>query len=87
MEKKNNNLKSIKKAPSYIQRNSHSILGWIQSRNSAGQKGVAWYIQSDEKEKSTAKNTILARLLFQFEGQREFYRKEKKLRRVQSLKH
>ena len=26
-KKKKNNLKSIKKAPSYIQRNSHSILG------------------------------------------------------------
>ena len=28
-------------------------------------------------EKSTAKNTILARLLFQFKGQREFTEKKK----------
>ena len=77
MAKIKNIKRSEGKVMSYIQRNSHSILGWIQSRNSAGQKGVAWYIQSDEKEKSTAKNTILARLLFQFKGQREFTEKKK----------
>ena len=35
--------------------------------NSAGQKGVARYIQSDEREKSTTKNTLPSKALVQIQ--------------------
>ena len=40
-----------RKATSYIQGNFHKTISWPFSRNFAGQKGVAWYIQSDERKK------------------------------------
>ena len=31
--------------------NSHQVISWFLHRNSASQKGMEWYIKSDEREK------------------------------------
>ena len=36
----------------YLQGNLHKAMGRFLCRNSAGQKRVAWHIQSSEKEES-----------------------------------
>ena len=70
------NIKSNKgKATSYIQGNFYKTISWIFSRNFAGQKGVAWYIQSDERKKSVTKNTLLSKAIIQiWRRDKEFYR-------------
>ena len=39
------------------------------SKETCRPEGVARYIQSDKREKSTAKSTLPARLLFRFNGE------------------
>ena len=41
-----------------IQGNSHQAISWFLNRNSTSQKGMAQYIESDEREEPTAKNTL-----------------------------
>ena len=57
----------------YVQRNSHMTVSKFFSRNFAGQKGIAWYIQGVGKEKKhlSTKNS-LSGLSFRIEGEREF---------------
>ena len=61
-------LKATREATSYIQRNSHKVMSCLFSTNFAGQKGVAWYIQSAERKK-TYNQEYLARLSFRIEGE------------------
>ena len=53
------------KATTNIQGNPHEVMSWFFSRNSAGQKGVAQYISSDEREISATKNTLASKGLIQ----------------------
>ena len=48
--------------------NSHKAVSWLFTRNSAGQKGVGWYIESDKRENQQPRILYQARLLFRFEG-------------------
>ena len=43
----------------------YMLNSWSISRNSAGQKGMAGYIQSTEREKSTTKSTVPSKDLIQ----------------------
>ena len=48
------------------------------NRNFAGQRGVVWYIQSDEKKTPLIKTIQQSRLSFKFEGEaRSFIEKQK----------
>ena len=58
-QKKNNNKK---KKPT---REFHKAISWFFSRNSAGQKGVAGYIYSDERENPTSKIALPSKDLIQ----------------------
>ena len=54
------------KVANNIKRNSHKVISWFLSRNSAGQKGVGQYIESDDKEEeSIIKNTLCDKALIQ----------------------
>ena len=63
--------------------NCRKAISWLFSRNSAGQTGVAWYIQSDEKKKPTTKNILAGKASIQiWRKGKEFYR-HAKAKRVQ----
>ena len=65
---KGKNIKSNKgKATNNIQGNYHKVISWFFSRNSAGQKGVAGYICSDEGGQTTTKNTLPSKALIQIQ--------------------
>ena len=48
-----------------IQGNSHHSISWFFNRHSTSQKGMAWYISSDEREEQTTKNTLPSKTLLQ----------------------
>ena len=41
-----------------IQGNSHQAISWFLNRNFTSQKGMAWYILSDEREETSTKNNL-----------------------------
>ena len=47
--------KRVLKAASYLQGSSHTTVSWFPNWNFAGQKGLEWNIQSDEKQGPTTK--------------------------------
>ena len=60
------NIKSNKgKVRNNIQGNPHESIIWFFTRNSAGHKGVALYISSDERDKPTIQNTLHSKALNQ----------------------
>ena len=48
-----------------IQGNSHQAISWFLNRNAISQKGIAWYIWSDEREEPTTKNTLPCKTVIQ----------------------
>ena len=60
--------------------NSHQAISWFLSRNSTSQKGMAWYIQSDEREEPITKNNLLSKTLFRFDGEIKSFSEKQKLR-------
>ena len=71
-----------KKTTSYIQENSHMTISQLFSRNFAGQKGVAQYIQSDERKNLQPRITYASRLSFRFEGNIKSFKHKQKLKEV-----
>ena len=55
-------------------------------RNSAGQKGVAQYILSDEREKSTTKNNLHSKVLFQICWRDQKLYRQAKLKEFRTIK-
>ena len=49
-KKKKRILKPVRDRQSQIQGNHYKAISWFLWRNIASQKGVAWYIESPEKE-------------------------------------
>ena len=47
------------KEDSYLHGSSHKTVSWFLNRNISGQKGLAWNIHSDEKQKHTTKTILL----------------------------
>ena len=48
-----------------IQVNTHQAISRFVNRNSTSQKGMAQYIESDEREAISAKNTLYSKTLLQ----------------------
>ena len=71
------------KATNTIQGNPHKVISWFFSRNSAGEKGVAQYNSSDEREISTTKNTLASRGLIQIWWKHQKIYREAKVKRIQ----
>ena len=69
------------KATNIIPGNTHKVISWFFSRNSAVQKGVTWYIKSDKREEITTKNTVPSKALSQI-----WWRNQKKLTGKQKLR-
>ena len=65
-----------------IQGNSHQPISWFHNRNSTSQKGMAWYIQSDENKGPTTKNNLLSKTLFRFDGEIKSFTDKQKLKRI-----
>ena len=63
-----------------IQGNSHHSISWFFNRHSTSQKGMAWYISSDEREEQTTKNTLPSKTLLQI------WRRNQKLSRQTKVK-
>ena len=79
------NIKSSKgEATSNIQRKPHRLNSWSFSRNSAGQKGMARYILSTEREKSTTKITIHGKGHIQNSCRNRKLSRQAKVKRIQS---
>ena len=61
---KEKTIKSSKgKATNNLKGNPHKFISGFFSRNSAGQKEVAGYISSDEREKPTTRHTLHSKAL------------------------
>lgn len=59
------NRKSMKrKTTCYIQGNPNKTMSRFFSRIFGGQKGMAQYIQNDERKNLTAKNTLPSKIVF-----------------------
>ena len=71
-------LKSSKReTTSYKHGNPHKAIIWFFSRNFTGQKGLAGYIQSVEREKFITRNTLPIMVIIQNRRGREFCRQAK----------
>ena len=78
------NIKSSKrKAKSNIQGKTHTITSRSSNRNSAGQKGMAGYLESTQRQKSTTKITISGKDLIQFMENQMLYRQAE----VERIRH
>ena len=77
-------MKSSKgRATSDIQGKPHTFNSWFFSRNSAGQKGMAGYIYSNESEKSTTKITVPGKDLIQNWWRNKKVFRQSKVKRIQ----
>ena len=72
-----------KKMTNNIQGNSHHVISWLLNRNSTSQKGMAWYIQSDEREEPTTKNTLPSMTLLQIWWRNQKLSRQAKVKRIQ----
>ena len=59
------------------------MISWFLSRNSADQKGVAWYIKSDDREEPTAKNSLPSKVLIQIQWRNQKLYRGAKAERIQ----
>ena len=66
-----------------IQANVHQAISWFLNRNSTSQKGMAWYIQSDEREEPTTKNTLPSMTLLQIWWRNQKLSRQAKVKRIQ----
>ena len=62
------------------QGNSHQAIGWFLNRNSTSQKGMAWYILSDERKEPSTKNTLPHKTLLQIWERNQKLSDKQKLR-------
>ena len=66
-----------------IQGNSHKVNGLFLSRNSTSQKGVAWYISSDDREEPTTKITLPGKDLIQIQQRNQKFHRQAEAKRIQ----
>ena len=62
------------------QGNSHQVISWFLNRNSPSQKGMAWYIKSDEREEPTTENNLSSKTLIQIWWRNPKFSRQAKLR-------
>ena len=72
MSKVKDKKRILKIAREKYKRKAHKAIGWIFSRNFAGQKGVALHIQSLERKKTTTKNTLPGKVIIQNKRKESF---------------
>ena len=72
-------LKAAREKSTHIQGNPQKAISWFLCRNFACQKGVAWYIQSSEKEKSATRILCPTRLSFRIEREMNIFSDKQKL--------
>ena len=66
-----------------IHGNPHQVVSWFFSRNPTSQKGMAWYIQSDEMEEPTTKNITLRKTFIQIWWRNQKLSRQAKVKRIQ----
>ena len=66
-----------------IQGNSHQVISWFLNRNSTSQKGMAGYIESDEREEPTTKDTPPSKTLLQVWWRNQKFSRQAKVKRIQ----
>ena len=66
-----------------IQENFHKVNSWFLSRKSTSQKGVAWYIESDERGEPTTKITLHSEDLIQIQQRNQKLYRQAKAKRIQ----
>ena len=66
-----------------IQGISHKVISCFLNRNSRSQKGMAWRIQSDEREEPKTKNTLLGKILLQIWQRNQKSYRLAKIKRIQ----
>ena len=66
-----------------VQGNSHQAVSWFLNRNFTSQKGMAWYIQSDEREETTTKATLPSMTLLQIWWRNQKLSRQAKVKRIQ----
>ena len=69
-----------------IKGKTHKVISIFLNRKSIGQKGMAWYIPSDENKEPTTKNMYPARLLFRSDGEIKCFSDKQKLREFSTNK-
>ena len=62
------------------QENSHQVISWFLNRNSPSQKGMAWYIKSDEREEPTTENNLSSKTLIQIWWRNPKFSRQAKLK-------
>ena len=73
----------MRKTINNIQENSHQAISWFFNRYSTIQKGMAWYIYSDEREEPTIKNTLSSKTLPQIWWRNQKLSRQAKVKRIQ----
>ena len=66
-----------------IRGNSHQAISWFLNRTSTSQKGMAWYIQSDEREEPTIKNILPSKILLQIWWRNQKLSRQAEVKRIQ----